>query len=124
MLSAFEVSLGTHQGRIDTPDGPVFVLGDSGSGQKYQLEVGDFVELEQQADLTDVDLVGVEGEILVLNSLPSDLTWEIALRIDGQTLASLRCGPGRTRSLRDLAAPCFRMQGPRLVTLRLSLERA
>ncbi len=123
-MDAFTSQLGTQQGRIVKEDGQaIFVLGAQTAGWRADLVVGDFVEVVQDADLTDVKLVRVRGELEV-RSVPSHMAWEAALLIDGVRQASIRGRPGVARPIRDLAACVVGLLGVHAVAVRLSLVEA
>lgn len=117
-FTAFTCRLGEGQGRL----GPGrFVLGDGEPGRVYELEVGDFVELSQQADLTGASLVRVGGALHVPSSLPAGLAWEASMTIDGVKVASLRGRRGSGRRVADLVANVSKLNGPHVVGVRLEL---
>ena len=120
-MDAFTSQLGPQQGRLIKDDGQaIFVLGAETPGWRADLAVGDFVEVVQDADLTDVKLVRVRGELEV-RSVPSHMAWEATLLVDGVSQASIRGRPGVVRPIRDLAACVVGLQGVHAVAVRLSL---
>jgi hypothetical protein len=126
-LTAFTSRLGEGQGRLQpasaSPAGGewVFVLGDEDPGRLYELAPGDHAELSQDVDVTDADLFRVDLRLRLPDDLPETLAWEAQLRVDGATLASARCKPGRERHLTDLAANLSKLAGVHTLGVRLEL---
>jgi hypothetical protein len=126
-LTAFTSRLGRGQGRIRprnaTPASGdyLFVLGEDEPGRFFELAPGDYAEVSQQVDLTEVALVRAQLRLRVPASLPSGLTWEAALVVDGVKYASARGRPGRERLVTDLAANVSKLSGVHTVGVRLEL---
>jgi hypothetical protein len=126
-LTAFTSRLGESQGRLKptsaSPAGGewVFVLGDEDAGRLYELAAGDHAELSQDVDVTDANLFRADLRLRVPCDLPETLAWEAQLRVDGATVASARCKPGRERHLTDLAANLSKLAGVHTLGVRLAL---
>jgi len=120
-LDAFTARLGIDQGRLVRPDGTIaFVLGSLAPGYESELAVGDYAEVVQLADLTNVDLVRVEASLAV-GDVPDGVAWELSLRLDGAPQASVRARPNRTHRTRDLAANVSSLGGTHEIAVRLEL---
>lgn len=126
-LTAFTSRLGRGQGRIRprnaTPASGdyLFVLGEDEPGRFFELAPGDYAEVTQAVDLTKVALVRAQLRLRVPASLPSGLTWEAALVVDGVKYARARGRPGRERIVTDLAANVSKLSGVHTVGVRLEL---
>lgn len=120
-MDDFTAHLGLQQGRlIDTQGRAVFVLGAQTLGWRADLAAGDFVEVAQDADLTAITLIRVDGALEMRGVAPQH-AWEVTLRIDDAVYATLRGRPHQTRALHDVAACVVDKQGVHKVALRLSL---
>ncbi len=128
-LTGFNCHLGEGQGRIQPQNAKpasgqyVFVLGDDQPGRFYDITHGDYAEIVQDVDLTEIDLLRVHLQLRVPDSLPAGFTWEVAIIVDGEKQAQATCKPGRTRTLTDLAANVSKVQGIHSVGIRLELRR-
>lgn len=120
-LDAFTARLGLDSGRVEQEGRVLFVLGSLSPEHVHDLEVGDYAEIVQRADLTLVDLVRVRAT-LRLPAMPADRVWALAIHIDGAARASIRGWPGRTREITDLAASVSALRGEHEVAVRLTLE--
>jgi len=120
-FDAFSARLGISQGRVEIDGDHVFVLGDDRTDHLHDLKPGDFTEVKQESDLTDVDLVRADLTLRVPESLSPELYWEASIVVSGNELATATCGSGRTRQLRDLAANVSKLSGPHQVGVRLQL---
>ena len=78
-LTAFNSRLGISQGRIplDETGEFMFVLGDDLPGYFHNLEPGDFAQVVQPVDLTDIDLVRTELTVEIPDDTPSTIGYEI-----------------------------------------------
>jgi hypothetical protein len=124
-LDAFSSRLGDGQGRIETLAVEAsFVLGDLQPGRMFELRQGDYAEVAQTTDLTDVTLVRARCTLVVPAGLPTSLAWEASFLVDGVKLASTTCGAGRARELTDLAANVSKLGGDHEVAIRLTLVGA
>jgi hypothetical protein len=124
-LDAFTSRLGVGQGRLPRGDGGhVFVLGTDEPGHVAELAPGDFVELVQDVDVSDLDLIRMSLRLRTPSSLPSELRWSVALRLDGVEVARTSGRPGRARAITDLAANVSKFFGTRELAIRLELESA
>lgn len=98
---AFTSQLGRGQGRVRpahvTPASGeyLFVLGEDEPGRSFKLAPGNHAEVTQAVDLTGVALVRAPLRLRVPATLPSGLTWEAALVVDGVKYARARGRPGR-----------------------------
>ena len=126
-LDAFRSRLGVGQGRI-SPQGVeptagtyLFVLGDDEPGRWFDLAPGDRAEVVQEIDLTAVDLVRAYLHLRVPASLPPGYAWEVSLIVDGEKRARASCGPGRSRTITDLAANVSKQIGIHTIGIRLQL---
>ncbi|MBI3184819.1 MAG: hypothetical protein HYZ28_21995 [Myxococcales bacterium] len=126
-LTAWDRELGTTQGRIAPagfapPQGEfAFVLGRDLPGLRQKLDVGDFVEVRQTADLGDSKLVRLRARMRPPVSLPAGLAWRTSLRIDGAERVSTFLPPGRIRDRVDLAANVSKLTGNHELAFRLEL---
>ncbi len=121
-LDAFTARLGDVQGRVVDAAGEVrFVLGALDAGRIARLIPGDHVEVVQSVDLSHVALVRASLELEAPASLSAGLAWEASVVVDGAKRATLRCGPGRARQTRDLAANVSKLAGLHDVGVRLEL---
>ncbi len=121
-LDAFCSRLGEGQGRVETSEGEAyFVLGNLTPGRFFDLQQGDYAEVVQATDLTDVTLVRARCTLSVPASLPANLAWEASILVDGAKLAWASCGAGRSRELTDLAANVSKLTGNHEVAVRLTL---
>jgi hypothetical protein len=129
-LTAWERELGETQGRIEPsgftpPEGTfAFVLGRDLPGLMQMLEIGDFVEVSQNADFGDANLVRVRARMRPPASAPSGVAWKAALRVDGIERASSLLEPGRMRDRVDLAANVSKLSGNHALAFRLELVAA
>ena len=126
-LNAWTRELGATQGRLipvnaDAVDGDwVFVLGRDLAGLEQDLNIGDFVQVEQTADFDTTEIVSVTLRMRSSASLPSPREWKVQLLIDG--------GERVARTLRDsedvdqkLAANVSQLApGDHTLTIRLGL---
>ena len=120
-FDVFSARMGLSQGRVEIDGDHVFVLGDDHAGYLHNLKPGDFSEVKQESDLTDVDLVRADLTLRVPQSLPPELYWETSIVVSGNKLAAATGRPGRTRQLRDLAANVSKLSGLHQVGVRLQL---
>ncbi len=122
-FDAFSARLGESQGRIRPMDGEefVFVLGDREAVYFHELTTGDYAEVVQETDLTDVDFVRAEMTLCISDSLPAGFAWEVSIIIDGTKFARAACPTGRTRVIADLAANVSKTSGGHSVGVRLAL---
>ena len=124
-LDAFSSRLGDGQGRIETSAGEAsFVLGYLEPRRMFDLQQGDYAEVVQTTDLTDVTLVRARCTLVVPAGLPTSLAWEVSILVDGLKLACATCGSGRTRELTDLAANVSKLSGTHEIAVRLTLVGA
>ncbi len=127
-LTGFSSRLGQEQGRVQPENSEpesgqyVFVLGDDQPGRFCNLIAGDHAQIVQETDLTDFDFVRAHLQLRVVESLPADFIWEIAIIVDGEKRASATCKPGRTRRLTDLTANVSKLTGICSVGVRLELR--
>jgi hypothetical protein len=121
-LDAFTSQLGRTQGRVTSPGGAaVLVLGDLQARQVAQLTPGDFVQAEQDVDLTDERIIRTRGSLRVPDGLPNAAAWEVSLCVDGVKRATLRARGGETKSVDDLAINVVMERGVHTVAVRLEL---
>ena len=120
-FDAFSARLGLSQGRVEINGDHVFVLGNDHTGYLHDLKPGDFSEVKQESDLTDVDLVRADLVLRVPDSLPPEFYWEVSIVVSGNELAAATSSPGRTRQLHDLAANVSKLNGLHQVGVRLQL---
>ena len=129
-LDAFSSRLGFSQGRINPKSAvPVtgkwaFVLGEDEPGRFFNLTPGDYAQVIQDADLTGIDLVGVNLNLRVPANLPSGFIWEASIIVDGVKLARATAKPGRTRIITDLAANVSKLSEIHQIGIRLELAVA
>jgi len=125
-LDAFSSQVGLTQGRLDpASDGEhVFVLGDELGGRVAELSPGDFAEVAQDADVTDVDVVRVWLRLRVPDDLPPDLAWVASITVDDRVVARGTARPGQTRDLTDLLGNVSKLAGTHRIAIRLELVRA
>lgn len=124
-LDAFNSQLGLTQGRLQpSADGThVFVLGDELGGRMAELSAGDFAEVAQEADVTDVDLVRVWLRLRVPDDVPADLAWVASITIDDRVVGRGTARRGQTRDLTDLLGNVSKLAGTHRVAVRLELVR-
>ena len=123
-LDAFSAHLGLDQGRLEGNGGrAVFVLGSLTPGRVFELGVGDYAEVVQEADLTNVDLIRVDATVTTANA-PAGLAWELAIRVDGAARSARRLRNATGVRVRDLAANVAGLVGPHEVAVRLELVRS
>ncbi len=125
MLTAFTSQLGRGQGRLQTAKATsgdyAFVLGNDEPGHFFDLAPGDYAEVTQPTDLTNVRLVRALLRLRIPASTPLGLAWQASLVVDGAPLARIRARPGRERLVTDLAANVSKLSGMHLVGVRLAL---
>ncbi len=122
-LDAFSAHLGLDQGRLERDGGrAVFVLGSLTPGRVFELDVGDYAEVVQEADLTSVDLIRVDATVTTA-AAPAGLAWELAIRVDGVERAARRLRNATGVHIRDLAANVAGLMGLHEVAVRLELVR-
>ena len=127
-LTAFNVALGTEQGRIQpvnytAPEGSfVFVLGSDIPGRFHDLEVGDFVEAKQTADFDTTTICRATVRVRSAVTMPSGLGWKLAMQIDGSERVSRIIEPDDDL-VRDyeFAANVSQLSGDHEVAFRLEL---
>lgn len=108
--TAFDLRLGTEQGRVANPAGwtapegaHAFVLGSDMPGRLARLVPGDNVEVFQTGNFGAGKIVRCQARIRPPSvAPPGDLRWVAELRIDGAVVTSREIGD-RTRTLSDLA---------------------
>ncbi len=124
-LDFFSYKLGISQGRMETPDGEdyVFILGDAERGDYGYFKQGDYAEIVQETDLTDLDFVRTEVVIDVPDEIPDTYYWEVAIVVDSIIHSSVLCDAGRVRRITDLAANVSKMTGVHEVGVRLIFSR-
>ncbi len=122
-LDAFSARRGIDDGRVPQGDGAVFVLGSLTPGRVHDLDVGDYAEVAQDADLTNVDLIRVDATVTTPDTAPG-LAWELAIWVDGTTVTRRRLRSAIGLRIRDLAANVAGTSGVRTVALRLELVRS
>ncbi|NTX51838.1 hypothetical protein [Myxococcus sp. CA039A] len=126
-LNAFTSRLGLGQGRIrpqrTTPASGeyLFVLGDEEPGRRFELAPGDFAEVTQPVDITDVALVRAALRLHVRSAALAGLAWEASLVVDGVKYARCLGRPGRERLVGDMAANVSKLSGVHTVGVRLEL---
>ena len=125
-LTAFNSRLGISQGRIPLEENEefVFVLGDDVAGYVYNLEVGDFVQVAQETDLTDIDLVRTELTVRVPESTPPAVCFEVSILVNNTKYAATACPASRARHITDLAANVSKLSGTFQVAVRLEVRGA
>lgn len=124
-LDAFNAQLGETQGRLQQSSGEhVFVLGDELGGRTAELTHGDFAEVGQDVDVTDIDLVRVWLRLRVPDEVPAGLAWTAAIAIDDRVVARGTARPGETRDLTDLLGNVSKLAGTHRIAVRLELVRA
>lgn len=124
-LDAFSSQVGLTQGRLDPGlNGEhVFVLGDELGGRVAEMSPGDFAEVAQDADVTDVDLVRVWLRLRVPDDVPPGLAWVAAITVDDRVVARGTVRPGQTRDLTDLLGNVSKLAGTHRIAVRLELVR-
>ena len=124
-LDAFRTNLGATQGRVEADPGEVrFVLGDTEGGNRFVLVPGDYAEVVQTTDLTDVTLVRARLTLRVPADSAAAPAWEASIVVDGVKLARTACEAGRSRVIRDLAANVSKHTGMHDIGVRLELVSA
>jgi hypothetical protein len=123
-LDAFSEALGTRQGRLRRDDSHVLVLGDAEADRIHTLSVGDYVEWEQDVNLTGEMLVRVRGSMRAPKEVPAGLRWEASITVDGEKRARLVATSGRTQRVDDMAAYVGGTVGRHRVAIRLELVSA
>lgn len=125
-LDAFSSQVGLTQGRLDPARAGehAFVLGDELGGRVAELTPGDFAEVAQDADVTDVDIVRVWLRLRVPDDVPPDLAWVASITVDDRVVARGTARPGQTRDLTDLIGNVSKLAGTHRVAVRLELVRA
>jgi hypothetical protein len=123
-VDAFTEALGTRQGRVRRGTGHVLVLGDVEAGRVHALSVGDYVEWEQEVDLTGELVVRVQGSMVTPKDVPAGLAWEVSITVDDVKRARLVATPGRRQRIDDVAAYVGDLAGDHRVALRLELVSA
>ena len=122
-LDAFSARLGIDEGRAPQGDGAVFVLGSLTPGRVHDLDVGDYAEVAQDADLTNVDLIRVDATVTTPDTAPG-LVWELAIWVDGIAVTRRRLRSAIGLRVRDLAANVAGTSGVRAIAVRLELVRS
>jgi len=122
-LDAFSARLGIDDGRVQRGDGAVFVLGSLTPGRVHDLDVGDYAEVTQDADLTNVDLIRIDATVTT-PATALGLAWELAIWIDGIAVTRRRLRSAIGLRVRDLAANVAGASGVRTIALRLELVRS
>lgn len=97
----------------------MFVLGEDRSGVFMRLAVGDFVEVEQTADVTGVTLVRVRARVRS-PAMAGDLVWVVSLMLDGAAVYSINLY--RDLDSLDLAIPIGALTGDHRIGVRLELD--
>lgn len=126
-LTPFNARLELDQGRMiptastATAGRFAFVLGCDTEGMAAEIVPGDYTGIEQDIDLTDVDLVRADLVLRTPADVPAGQAWRAAILIDSVIYASARGWPGRTRNLADLAANVSKLAGVHEVAFRLDL---
>lgn len=126
-LTPFNARLELDQGRMRPTVSPatagqfVFVLGCDTDGMAAEIVPGDFTAIEQDVDLTDVDLIRADLVLRTPAEVPDGQAWRVAILVDAVVFASVRGWPGRTRTLADLAANVSKLTGVHEVGFRLDL---
>lgn len=124
-LDAFRSELGETQGRLSTQGGEhVFVLGDAAGGRSTELSPGDFAELAQDVDVTDIDFVRVWLRLRVPADVPPGLAWVAAVMVDDRVVARATARAGDTRDLTDLLGNVSKLAGTHRIAVRLELVSA
>ena len=124
-LTAFNSRLGLSQGRLAVCENAyIFVFGDDTLAYEHNLTPGDHAEVVQETDLTDIDFIRTNLSVHITGGMPTGLTWEISIAVDGTKYASVRCDPGRARRITDLAANVSKIAGLHEVGVRLELVNA
>jgi hypothetical protein len=126
-LNAWTRGLGTTQGRIvpvnfDPVDGDwVFCLGRDLAALEQNVDIGDFVQVEQSGDFDTIEIVEVSVRMRGATALPVGHSWKFSLRIDGSERVS--------RTLRDgeeidqkIAANVSQLSGVHALAFRLELR--
>lgn len=128
MTSAFEIDLGTYQGRIaadNAPDGSyVYELGHALNAER-EMVLGDYHEISQETVLDpEAAVIRVTLNITAPSTLPVGLGWEITGRLNGAVRASRKIVAGRLpRTITDLAISTAGAAGaPSTDTLAFRLE--
>ncbi|MCL2726437.1 MAG: hypothetical protein FWD69_18615 [Polyangiaceae bacterium] len=127
-LTAFTSRLGRSQGRLATSKATsgnyAFVLGDDEPGRFFELARGDYAEVTQETDLTDIMLVRALLRLRVPASTPNGFAWEASLVVDGTKCARMRAQADRERLVTDLAANVSKLSGLHTIGMRLELVAA
>jgi hypothetical protein len=124
-LDAFSAQLGETQGRVRRASGEhVFVLGAELGRRAAELSPGDFAEVWQEVDVTDIDLVRVWLQLRVPDDVPPGLAWVAAITVDDRVVARATARPGETRDLTDLVGNVSKLVGTHRIGVRLELARA
>lgn len=117
-------TLGLTQGRlqaIGAPEGSyVFVLGSVGLPAEY-LEIGDYVEVKQTADITGKTFVQFVGRVVPPTSLPVGYGWRASLRVGGVERTGRILYANRTRTFVDMKANVSHLTGNQELAFRLAV---
>lgn len=121
-LAAFNSRLGMSQGRIPLDETDcVFVLGDDVPGYFHTLEKGDYAQVIQDIDLTDINVVQTELTVKVPDSTPSTIGFELSIVVDDTKMATTICLTGQDRRITDLTANVSKSTGVHSVGVRLEV---
>lgn len=126
-LTVWNRAMGTLQGRLVPrgfvpPEGSfAFVLGCDLPGFTGRVEVGDFVEVRQQASFGEAKLLRLRAQLRPPTTVPAGILWRFAIRIDGVERVAAMLMPGRTRDRLDLAVNVSKLTGEHELALRLAL---
>ena len=126
-FTPFNAVLGIRQGRMD-PNGFVpttgdyaYVLGSDLSGEMYDFNIGDYSEVNQDIDLTEVNFIRAQVKLRNALEIPQGVNWEASITVGGEKKTTMKIKPGRSRDRSDMAANVSKLTGVYIVGLRLEL---
>jgi hypothetical protein len=93
-----------------------FILGLLESNEQASLETGDFIQVSQDLDITDVDYVGFPVEVVGREN-----TWSAKILIDGVDFA-YREIKNKEMDWNDFRVPVSHLSGTVNVAVRLTIE--
>ena len=126
-FTPFNAVLGTRQGRLDpkgfmpTTGEYAYVLGSDLSGEMYDFNIGDYSEVTQDIDLSEVNFIRAQIRLRNALEIPQGVNWEASIAIDGEKKTTMKIKLRRTRDRSDMAANVSKLTGVHTVGLRLEL---
>jgi hypothetical protein len=125
-VTPLKMSPGVLSGRVVNIDGEAsFVLGLLQSLELEQMTTGDYVEISQDVDLTDLDMIELDCSVIGRSHpglvLPAVYRWDAKIIVDGDVIAQRTIDFSDDKTWNDFRGPVRRNTGTVAIKIRLEL---